>query len=404
MTIAAMQAVADELAAADIGYDQGQRWSFLKSGRIFRGGESDCSTSCGAIALLGGYPVDITGTFYTGNFADRLEAAGFSVLPFTRLAKVRPGDFLLTPGHHVVFVRDAQRWWSAEFDERGKATGGQAGNQNGQETRYRAPYLRPGGWSYIVRPPAEATTVSTKPGIVPTLARVATFNCAGWGKTSMTAKQIDRIVGVLLDLGASIYCLTECPEWLRDHIRGACDCAVSAHRRMPGGSSRWLVRERGSQAILRDSRKWTSGPFDSDEFGPTSYHGWVWETLTNPVTRAALTVGCYHLPPNTVATQIFQHDGLWAFLAKLPRVGLRLVGGDGADDTGWFTGWADARTAAKASVNRDAPTYQGKAITDRIHGKGITVRRYTVLSSHGASDHDPVLAQVTLPAGADPAL
>lgn len=247
-----------------------------------------------------------------------------------------------------------------------------------------------------------ASLGSAKP-LVPTLARVATFNCGAWGKKAMTAKQIDGIVGVLLTLNASIYCLTECPEWLRDHLRGVCECSADAHRRMPGGPSRWLVRVRGSQAILRDSRKWVGGKFDSAAFGPTDYHGWLYEKEKNPITGATLVVGCYHLPPNAVATQNYQRDRLKTFLAKL-TTGPRLVGGDGADDAGWAVGWADARYAAKASENRDAPTYKGKAITDRIHSRGIVVRRYTVIPSAGASDHDAVLGQITMPAGSDPTL
>lgn len=240
-----------------------------------------------------------------------------------------------------------------------------------------------------------------KPALVPTLARVGTFNCGGWGRTSMTARQIDRIVGVLLKLNASIYALTECPEWLRDHIRGACECPAIAHRRMPGGPTRWLVRVRGSQAILRDSRKWVGGAFDSGKFGPTDYHGWLWEVETNPVTGASFVFGCYHLPPNVVSTQNFQRDGLQTFLAALPT-GPRLIGGDGADDTAWFTGMADARTEAKASPDRTAKTYKGKSISDRIHAKGIAFRKYTVVPSGnplGTKDHDAVLAQITIPTG-----
>lgn len=156
-TIARMQQMADLLDRSNLGYDQGQRWTFLDAGAraVVPGGECDCSSSCGAIAWLAGYGVTLTGTFYTGNFAPRLALAGFAVLGFSSLAQVRPGDFLVTPGAHVIFVRDAARWWSAEVDERGKSSGGKGGDQTGRETRYRAPYLRPGGWTYIVRPPAE---------------------------------------------------------------------------------------------------------------------------------------------------------------------------------------------------------------------------------------------------------
>ena len=317
----------------------------------------------------------------------------------------RPGTSLHESGIALDMTRGtpAQRWMTVGGDPwKVTPTGSIRANEYGWSRTVPSE-----AWHFSYNPTRDkhkgATTMSQSTTPLPTLARVASFNCGAWGKTSMTGKQIDGLVGVLLTLSASIYCLTECPEWLRNHFRGLCKCPADAHRRLSGGASRWLVRVRGSQVILRDSRKWASGPYDSDEFGPTSYHGWLWETLTQPTTRATLTVGCYHLPPNVVASQTFQRDGLRAFLAKVPAGAARLVGGDGADSSEWFTGWADARTAAKASANRDAPTYK-TTIRDRIHTRGITVRRYTVVSSGGASDHNAVLTQITIPAGADPSL
>ncbi|MGV8848121.1 MAG: twin-arginine translocation signal domain-containing protein [Propionibacteriaceae bacterium] len=147
-----MQYRADELNVSNVGYDQSQRWTFLnKTTRtILTGKECDCSSSCGAIAWLAGYKIDLDGLI-TGNFAARFKVAGFSVIDFTSLSQVKTGDFLVTPGHHVVFVRDSKRWWSAEADENGNASGGKAGDQTGSECRYRAPYNRSGGWTSIVR-------------------------------------------------------------------------------------------------------------------------------------------------------------------------------------------------------------------------------------------------------------
>ena len=158
MSVSKLQKIADQLNSSNIGYDQGQRWSFLDRKRraINKGGECDCSSSCGAIAWLAGYPVDLTGTFWTGNFAAKLKAAGFDVIRFQKLDQVKAGDFLVGPGH-VIFARTKGKWWSAENDERGKSSGGKAGNQTGRETRYRAPYQRSKGWAYIVRPLSTAT-------------------------------------------------------------------------------------------------------------------------------------------------------------------------------------------------------------------------------------------------------
>lgn len=155
MTIARLQKAADQLAnakVANVGYDQSQRRSFYdaKTLQLRPGGETDCSISCGWIAAAAGYPVNLKDPFWSGNFVTRLVQTGlFTAIKFKSLSQVKPGDFLVGPGH-VVFARDAKRWWSAESDERGKSSGGKAGNQ-GDKVGYRAPYGRSRGWSTIVR-------------------------------------------------------------------------------------------------------------------------------------------------------------------------------------------------------------------------------------------------------------
>lgn len=159
MTIARLQKAADLLDKSNIGYDQSNRWSFLdrKNRTVKAGGECDCSSGCGAIAYLAGYPVDLTGTFWTGNFAAKMRATGlFDVIRYKHRNQVRAGDFVVGPGH-VIFARTATKWWSAEADERGMSRGGKAGDQTGRETRYRAPYDRSRGWAYIVRLVTPAT-------------------------------------------------------------------------------------------------------------------------------------------------------------------------------------------------------------------------------------------------------
>lgn len=153
MTVARLQKACDLVEASGPGYDQGDRWSFFdrKTLTLRKRGELDCSSGCGAIAVLAGYPVNLKDPFWSGNFVERMIATGlFRAIKFKAFSQVKPGDFLVGPGH-VVFVRDRKRWWSAESDERGKASGGKAGDQTGRETRFRAPYGRSRGWSTIVR-------------------------------------------------------------------------------------------------------------------------------------------------------------------------------------------------------------------------------------------------------------
>lgn len=180
MSIKDMLRAARAINDSNVGYDQGDRWSFYdRTTRTIRpNGECDCSSSCGAIAHAAGYPVNLADPFWTGNFKDRLTKAGFSainVLGWTShklFTSVKPGDFLLGPGH-VIFVENALSWWSAESDERGRKSGGRTGDQ-GIEARFRRPYVRSRGWHWILRPPAEAsaTTYTVKAG--DTLGAIAT--------------------------------------------------------------------------------------------------------------------------------------------------------------------------------------------------------------------------------------
>lgn len=233
-----------------------------------------------------------------------------------------------------------------------------------------------------------AKTPAPKPVKVPTLGRFGVMNCGAWGKTSLPSKTITALKALIKKIDASIYALTECPEWLRTILRAA----------MPGGTKRWLVVVRGSQAILFDSAKWklvSTVPAPSMTFGPTSYHGGLYATLQQTTTKARLTFGSYHLPPNSVSSESYQKAKLKAFAAKITSRPA-LIGGDGADSGTWID-WDDARIKAKASPNREAPTY-GKTIKDRAHSRGLTIRKYAVIDSKGASDHEGVLVQYTIPA------
>lgn len=168
MTIAAMVAAATKIDQAGTGYDQSQRWTFFTrpDGPINRNGEGDCSAVCGAIARLGGYPVDLSdngpgGRFYTGTFKKRTADVlpGWQAIPYDMnrplLDQIRTGDFTVTPGHHVEFVSGPGQMFSANADENGRAVGGQAGDQTGREVAFKKAYVFSRGWVWIIRPPAD---------------------------------------------------------------------------------------------------------------------------------------------------------------------------------------------------------------------------------------------------------
>ena len=152
-----------------IGYSQDtkKRWSYLdiENKDIRFGKEGDCSSIAAGIAWGAGYPVDIYGTCFTGNLDVLMKNAGWLVIKFQSLSQVRPGDMVLKKLRHVVNVLSDTEWLSAQSNEKGKRTGGKPGDQTGTEVVIRKPYLRSGGWDYILRPPAEADqiTVPEKP-------------------------------------------------------------------------------------------------------------------------------------------------------------------------------------------------------------------------------------------------
>lgn len=157
MTISKMNSVVDTMAKSNIGYNQWARWTFLKGSTIVPNKDGDCSSICGAIIKLGGYNVDLSGTFYTGNMIQKVRGLGFTVLKYTGLNQVRAGDFVLNVKYHVEYAYTAKRWYSARIDEKGGITGGKPGNQTGKETGFVNAYTYSRGWDYILRPPASST-------------------------------------------------------------------------------------------------------------------------------------------------------------------------------------------------------------------------------------------------------
>lgn len=153
--------------AFNVGYDQSQRWSFFdrETLQLIPNRETDCSAASGAVARLGGYKVDLSDPFYTGNFESRMVSAGFQSISVVNWGKtrlfnaVKAGDFLLGPGH-VIFVIAPNQWLSAQNDEYGRSSGGRAGDQTKSEVMIRAPYMRSRGWTQILRPTTSGQQVS----------------------------------------------------------------------------------------------------------------------------------------------------------------------------------------------------------------------------------------------------
>ena len=129
-----------------VGYCQTHRWN------VYNGGETDCSALVIWALKQGGF--DTGGATYTGNLSYNLTRRGWLRLP-ANLGVLQPGDILLNDTHHVCMVISGHGHSAiiaqASIDERGRASGGRAGDQTGYETNERRVYSYRHGWDCILR-------------------------------------------------------------------------------------------------------------------------------------------------------------------------------------------------------------------------------------------------------------
>ncbi|RSX53926.1 peptidoglycan hydrolase [Bifidobacterium goeldii] len=125
--------------SVSLGYDQYNRWD------IRPGGECDCSSLVIWVLREAGF--DTGNASYTGNLSANLIARGWKRLPNN--GNPQPGDILLNDVHHVAVYLGGGLLAQASIDERGRAYGGQAGDQTGYETNVRSYYNYP--WNCYLR-------------------------------------------------------------------------------------------------------------------------------------------------------------------------------------------------------------------------------------------------------------
>lgn len=127
-----------EIAKDDThGYDQEYR----------NGPDFDCSSFIGTVLEFGGF--DVSPKSWTGNLRKQLLDNGFKVIPVN--SPRRAGDIFLTEGRHVVMCVDEDTIVHAAINEKGGITGGQKGDQTGNEicvTNFYTPSYK---WQYHFR-------------------------------------------------------------------------------------------------------------------------------------------------------------------------------------------------------------------------------------------------------------
>lgn len=311
---------------------------------------------------------------FLANNPARKAPAGFSmgighVAPLTSLLSNRDWEIIEARGRAYGVVRTTLSYW--------RTRGHYAGIR-------RLPGFKLATTS--TPPPTPAATLSL---------RVATLNgqdAALTGSPRLTAARLAALVKAVVSAKADVYLLNECPERVRFAMRDG----------LPGGRGRWLVWERGSQAILWDGKRLAHSTSHKVNFPRVSYQGGIVAPLVDREAGRRLVFGSYHLTPNSRSSEAEQRKQMALMLAEMRRhPGVRIVGGDGVNDNAWLPGWDDARIKAASSSTRDKPTYAGKAITDRIHSDRQTPvdwRGYNVRSSGVGSDHDLIVTAITIPA------
>lgn len=123
------------------GYDQNNRW----------GPDYDCSSLVVSSFKFAG--IDTGGATYTGNMCSELSDHGFAVYDFD-YSQLQYGDIILwhdysTGNGHVELYIGGDQLVGAHINENGETTGGEPGDQTGNEISVGEYYN--GGWEYTIR-------------------------------------------------------------------------------------------------------------------------------------------------------------------------------------------------------------------------------------------------------------
>ena len=148
------------------GYDQTHR----------NGPNYDCSSLVGTALHEAGF--DVSPYSWTGNLEAQLRAAGFVDCKAPWLA----GDIHLNTQNHVVMSINNTQIVQASINEKGTVTGGQTGDQTGNEICIRDYYEYSGGWDVHLRYAGQNTDVITNVSI-DTIAREVIAGKWGNGDT-----------------------------------------------------------------------------------------------------------------------------------------------------------------------------------------------------------------------------
>lgn len=180
---------------ANLGYDQSNRQD------IRPGGECDCSSL--VIFALKEAGFDTGSATYTGNLSAALTARGWKrIAPYPQTTP-QPGDILLNDANHVAVCTAPGMMSYASSDERGKISGGQAGDQTGRETRTVNGFAYSRGWDCILRyvGAENGSQTVTRPSTITGGEKVYYFGHVQRGKTGTAVKMLQTALNIRANAG-----------------------------------------------------------------------------------------------------------------------------------------------------------------------------------------------------------
>lgn len=170
----------------NLGYDQGQRWSWEQSG-YKTGTEVDCSSF--VIGLLRKHGFEVGSVTYTGDMSANLTRHGWKRV--ANNGAPQKGDILLNDVHHVaLYVGDGKLIQASRGEAGHRVSGGAAGDQDDYETNLRSYYDYP--WDCYLRytgATSSSSSTSTTSGVI---------DVDGWWCTK-TTRALQELLGIKPD-------------------------------------------------------------------------------------------------------------------------------------------------------------------------------------------------------------
>ena len=136
------------------GYDQENRW----------GVDYDCSSLVISAYEQAGILLKTNGATYTGNLKEVALKTGFHIVEWNNdMNNLVRGDIILNEVHHVCMYIGNGKIVQASINELGTTTGGQTGDQTGNEISIKDFYVYSSGWDYVLRYKEGSIVIPPKP-------------------------------------------------------------------------------------------------------------------------------------------------------------------------------------------------------------------------------------------------